>query len=209
MGAPVYSADYLEALAFTAEAFQYKTRKSTGVPYLTHLLAVAAMVGEGGGDEEQQIAALLHDYLEDIPGASADVLEHRFGRRVREMVEALSDCEGHPKPPWRDRKRTYIAQLRTKSPAVKLISAADKVHNCTSLLRDYATKGEQVFDCFNAKRAGTLWYYRALPDALAHGGWHHYLLDELIAVVRELHDRAGALPLLHDLTFPDSLDKTP
>lgn len=180
-----YSSRLDEALAFTAHAFRGKFRKSTRVPYLTHLLSVAALVGEGGGDEDLVIAALLHDYIEDVPGATAADVESRFGTRVRELVVACSDCEGHPKPPWRERKESYIAHLPHASHDVKLISVADKLHNSRCLVGDVTRHGVVIYERFNAGRDGTLWYYSAVVDALAHE-WDHWLLDQLRGEVGRL-----------------------
>lgn len=183
---PIYSAKLDEALVFAADAFRRTHRKGTPTPYLTHLLAVAAMVGEGGGDEEQIIAAVLHDWLEDIPGATASELERRFGPRVTRLVVALSDSTGHPKPPWRDRKERYLHHLRDAPHEVKLISCADKLHNCRSTTLDLRRSGPVVFERFNAGRDGTLWYYREVVGALGHT-WDHWLLDQLRTEVDELH----------------------
>ncbi len=190
MGAARYSVRVDEALAFVADEFRQKTRKGTDVPYLAHLLQVMVTVAEHGGDEEQLLAALLHDYLEDITDASAEVLERRFGARVRRLVEALSDSTSQPKPPWEERKQAYLARLRTESPDVKLVSAADKLHNATSVRRDYIAVGEAVFDRFTATREQTLWYYREVVDALGVG-WSHPLLDELRIEVETLLRAVG------------------
>ena len=95
---------FAEALAFTARAFSHKVRKGSGVPYVVHLLYVTSLVGEAGGDEDQLIASLLHDYLEDIQGAQVSELQERFGERVARLVLSLSDTTVHPKPPWLERK---------------------------------------------------------------------------------------------------------
>jgi GTP pyrophosphokinase len=187
---PQYSERLDAALGFVAEAFRSHVRKGSGVPYLSHLLAVSALVSEHGGDEDQTIAALCHDYLEDVPGATRGELASRFGERVARFVEALSDSVGQPKPMWEERKRTYLAKLAVESPELKLISAADKLHNATSILRDYRVQGEGVWDRFTATREQTLWYYRELVVALGTG-WTHPLLDELERVVEELHAAAG------------------
>lgn len=187
---PQYSERLDLALSFVAAEFRAHIRKGSGVPYLSHLLAVAATVSEHGGDEDQTIAALCHDYLEDVRGAHVSELEKRFGTRVAHMVEALSDCFGHPKPPWEERKRGYIARLASEPPELKLISAADKLHNASAILRDYRVKGEAVFERFTASRDQTLWYYREVLTALGTG-WTHPLLDELERVIEELHAAVG------------------
>lgn len=189
-GEPQYSARLDAALALAADAFRSHGRKASTTPYLAHLLQVMVTVAENGGDEEQMIAALLHDYLEDIPDANGDDVERRFGARVRRIVEALSDTQEHPKPPWEERKRAYIDALRDEPIEVKLVSAADKLHNATSTLRDHRALGDEVFERFTASKEQTLWYYRAILESLG-AGWKHPLLDELREVVTELHRVAG------------------
>ena len=175
---PCYGRSLDDALTFVAEAFRTKTRKGTDIPYLTHLLAVMALVGEHGGSEEQMIAALLHDTLEDIEGITRDDLELRFGGPVTDMVVALSDTTEHPKPDWRTRKTRYLTGLAQEGSWVKLVSAADKLHNLQCLRRDLARHGETIWARFNAGREDQLWYYRSVVEALGHG-WEDPLLDAL------------------------------
>lgn len=189
---PLYGPRLDQALAFVADQFRHRVRKGTAVPYLTHLLQVMVMVAEHGGDEDQLLAALLHDYLEDIRGASRDLIAERWGERVASMVEELSDSTTHPRPPWTVRKRAYIERLRDAHPAVKLVGAADKLHNARSVLDGLRRMGSAVFDRFSASREQTLWYYRAVADALATG-WEHALLDELLRVVDALEREAAAI----------------
>jgi (p)ppGpp synthase/HD superfamily hydrolase len=186
IGMDAYTTKLDQAMALATDSFRGIYRKGTKIPYLTHLMSVAAMVGEGGGDEEQMIAALLHDYLEDIDGSSREILVDRYGERVARLVVALSDSTTHPKPPWRERKEKYIRHLEDEPDEVKLISAADKLHNCRSIVRDHKAKGDEIFSRFTGKKSGTLWYYRALLPALAKG-WGHPLLDELHIMVKQLH----------------------
>ena len=171
------------------DAFRSRRRKATTIPYLTHLLQVMCIVAEHGGDEDQLVAAVLHDWLEDIPGADASVLEERWGPRVRRLVEALSDSTGEPKPPWEERKLRYLAHLRAQPAEVKLISAADKLHNCASIRKDHAVVGARVWERFTAGKKGTLWYYQAVSDALAVD-WDHPLHRMLAEEVRLLHAEA-------------------
>lgn len=185
-----YTARLDEALALVASAFRTHIRKGSGVPYLTHLLQVMVTVGEHGGDEDQMIAALLHDYLEDIEAATGDEVEERFGPRVRGLVEALSDSTTLPKPPWKERKEAYLAHLRDEPEDVKLISAADKLHNARSILRDLGVVGEALWDRFTGTKEQTLWYYRALIGAL-EADWKHALVDELRVVIDEVHAKAN------------------
>lgn len=188
--APCYGRALDDALAFVADAFRFKTRKGTDTPYLTHLLAVMALVGEHGGSEEQMIAALLHDTLEDIEGITRDDLELRFGGPVVDMVEALSDTTEHPKPDWRTRKERYLARLAQEGPWVKLVSTADKLHNLQCLLRDLNHHGDSVWNRFNAGKADQIWYYQSVLKALQKN-WRSPLLDELIVAVNSLAGVTG------------------
>jgi (p)ppGpp synthase/HD superfamily hydrolase len=183
---PLYDARMADALTFVAERFARQTRKGNGTPYLGHLLAVAALVMEHGGTTEQTLAAILHDYLEDIPGASFDEVSARFGRRVAELVRALSDAEdAEHKAPWRERKVTYLAKLADEPAEVKLVAAADKLHNATTLLRDVRRHGRATFERFRGKEEGTRWYHREVVVALRRG-FSHPILDELEAVVLDI-----------------------
>jgi (p)ppGpp synthase/HD superfamily hydrolase len=181
-----YSPRFDDAVALAVSAFRGIVRKQTTIPYVTHLFTVCALVGEHGGDEDQMIAAMLHDYLEDVPGARREDLESRFGERVTRIVVALSDSVTQPKPPWKQRKQTYLAHLRFEPAEVKLVSAADKLHNCSSILRDHREIGDRIFERFTADKANTLWYYDQVHQAIAHE-WHHPLADELGHAVRQLH----------------------
>jgi (p)ppGpp synthase/HD superfamily hydrolase len=181
-----------DALAFVAERFRHRARKGTRVPYLSHLLAVTALVMEHGGDADQMVAAALHDYLEDIPGASLVEIEERFGRNVARMVEALSDHQdaSRPKAPWKDRKSAHVAVLREAGRDIKLVSACDKLHNGRTLIGEQKRVGDEAFARFNAPKADTLWYYRAMLEALREG-WSHEVLDELDGVIAEIHTLAA------------------
>lgn len=190
MTSAAYSPRFDDAVRFALDAFRPITRKGSGIPYVTHLFAVTALVGEHGGDEDQLCAAMLHDWLEDIPGADRGVLAARFGERVAWLVEALTDSVEHPKPPWRERKERYLEHLRFEPPEVKLVSCADKLHNCRTLVMDHRALGDALFDRFRGRRDGTLWYYRAVTDALAEG-WEHPLQQELAREVAVLHARAN------------------
>lgn len=174
-----------DAADFTVRAFAGVIRKGSGAPYVTHLFAVSAFVGEFGGDEEQMAAALLHDYLEDIEGSSMDELTRRFGERVARIVLACSDTTIRPKPPWQERKDAHLAHLREQTPDVRLVAACDKLHNATCLLVDTTRDGDAAFECFNATKECVLWYYRAAVTAL-RDGWEHPVLDRLDVVVTEL-----------------------
>jgi (p)ppGpp synthase/HD superfamily hydrolase len=181
----------IDALAYAATAHAGQVRKGSSIPYFSHLLAVAAIVLEYGGDEDTAIAALLHDVVEDAGGQPrlADV-RARFGAAVADIVEGCSDADTIPKPPWRGRKETYIARLTGESAAVQLVSAADKLHNARSLLADHFEMGPALWDRFSGGREGTLWYYRTLVGCYSKAP--PALVRELDRVVTALESRATA-----------------
>ena len=188
---------FSQALVVACELHRTQARKGTGIPYVSHLLGVASIALEYGADEDEAIAAVLHDAVEDQGGVeTARRIEEQFGRRVAEIVLACSDTDIVPKPPWRERKEHYIAHVRDASPSVRLVSASDKLHNARSLLADYRQLGEALWDRFTGKREGTLWYYRELVNAFAHHG-RSPLVEELDRVVSELETmsaRPGSAP---------------
>lgn len=184
-----YSKRLDDAIALATDAFRGIVRKGTEIPYLSHLLQVMVYVAEHGGDEDQMIAAVLHDYLEDIEGSTEAELAERFGERVGRLVAGLSDSVTTPKPPWEERKRAYVAHLAHEPGELKLISCADKLHNAQSIHRDFRNIGDAIWDRFKPSRDQTLWYYREVVRALGKG-WSSPLLDELFAEVRSLHSSA-------------------
>ncbi|QIN83706.1 HD domain-containing protein [Rubrobacter tropicus] len=175
-----------DALVYAAGLHRDQTRKGSGIPYVTHLLAVAAIVGENGGTEDEVIAALLHDAPEDAGGkARLEDIRMRFGDLVAGIVAGCTDTYEDPKPPWRRRKEEYLAHLAEAPAPVRLVSAADKLHNARSVLADYRAVGEDLWDRFNGGREGTLWYYRAVADTLSGAGGGP-VVDELERVVAEM-----------------------
>jgi len=175
-----------QALLFATRKHAGQTRKGTPTPYISHLLSVAGLVLEAGGDEDLAIAALLHDVVEDCGGAPMlKEIRRRFGKRVAHVVEGCTDTDLTPKPPWRQRKEDYLKHLRTANADVRLVSAADKLHNARTILTDYREGGEAVWERFQGKRDGTLWYYRALLGEFRRGKSSR-LLNELERVVTEL-----------------------
>lgn len=184
-----------QALALASHLHRDQLRKGSGLPYLSHLLSVAALVIESGGDEDEAIAGLLHDALEDCADQiSADGLEKSFGPRVRRLVEACTDTppgfSGGKKPPWRDRKLGYMARLGSGEIPWR-VSLADKLHNARSILRDHRAVGDEVWERFSASKEETLWYYRSLTEAYRSAGADGYMLEELERVVGVLEWRAG------------------
>ena len=158
-------ARFERALLFATRKHAGQHRKGTTVPYVAHLLGVASLVLEAGGDEDLAIAALLHDVVEDCGGAPMlKEIRRRFGERVAHVVDGCTDTDLDPKPPWRQRKEDYIAHLRTADADTRLVSAADKLHNVRSIVATYREIGDRVWERFHGKRDGTLWYYRTLLD---------------------------------------------
>ncbi|MBN1395700.1 MAG: HD domain-containing protein [Pirellulales bacterium] len=175
-----------DAFAYAAALHARQRRKISGEPYLAHLMAVAAIVLEHGGDEDEAVAALLHDAVEDQGGRpTLERIRNRFGQRVAEIVSGCSDADETPKPPWRERKEAHLARLQNASPSIRLVVAADKLHNSRSLLRDYRRRGEEVWQNFRGGRDGTLWYFRAVAEVLKRAGGSP-LLEELDRVVTEI-----------------------
>lgn len=160
------SEKFTEALVYATQLHATQIRKGSGVPYIAHLLGVASIALEYGANESEAIAALLHDAIEDQGGAKIrDEIQQRFGETVASIVEGCSDTDISPKPPWKERKQAYIAHISLASASVRLVSAADKLYNAQSILKDYRQIGEDLWQRFTGKKEGTLWYYRSLVDA--------------------------------------------
>jgi (p)ppGpp synthase/HD superfamily hydrolase len=156
---------FLRAFQFAAEKHAGQTRKASTIPYVAHLMGVASLVLEAGGDEDLAIAALLHDVVEDCGGAPMlKEVRRRFGPRVARIVDGCTDADTYPKPPWRERKEKYLRHLKKADADTRLVSAADKLNNVRSILTDYREVGESVWSRFKGGRDGTLWYYRVLLD---------------------------------------------
>lgn len=183
------SSRFQDALVLAAQLHADQVRKGTKIPYLSHLLIVAGIALEHGAIEDEAIAALLHDAVEDQGGSRTyELIRERFGQTVADIVAGCSDTDQTPKPPWKERKLDYLKHLRSAAPSVRLVSAADKLHNATAILADYQTEGESLWSRFNGGREGTLWYYRALTDIFATVGPAR-LANLLDQVVSELERR--------------------
>jgi (p)ppGpp synthase/HD superfamily hydrolase len=186
---------FLRAFNFAAEKHAGQTRKASTIPYIAHLMGVASLVLEFGGDEDLAIAALLHDVVEDCGGAPMlKEVRRRFGPRVAKIVDGCTDSDTYPKLPWRDRKETYIRHLKSADAETRLVSAADKLNNVRSILSDYREVGESVWARFNGGRDGTLWYYRALLEVFLRPKPNR-LIRELELAIRELETTANAAGL--------------
>ena len=190
----VYSERLLIALDTAARMHAAQIRKSTHIPYLSHLLGTCAIAFEYGADEDEAIAALLHDAIEDVtPTEEARRTVAWFGQRVLRIVEDCTDADEHPKPPWRERKERYVAHLATVDKSSALVAAADKLHNARSIVADLRRLGDGVWTRFTAAREDSLWYYRAVVAALRDNPEHHpELVAELERTVSEMERLAGA-----------------
>jgi (p)ppGpp synthase/HD superfamily hydrolase len=181
---------FVVAVGEAVRLHAHQARKSTDVPYISHLLAVAGLVLEYGGDEDQAIAALLHDAPEDQGGTRVlALIRARFGHRVAAIVEGCSDTFEKPKPPWRPRKEAFLARLAHLEPDVWLVVLADKVHNARKIVDDLRVSGPATLDRFNGGRDGTLWYYgtgAAELTVVAPGP----LADELVVLAAEMRSLA-------------------
>ena len=182
---------YDDALLYASELHRAQVRKGTAIPYLSHLLSVSALVLKSGGDEDQAIAALLHDAVEDQGGETTlDAIRERFGERVAGFVADCTDAWSRPKPPWRERKEAYLAALPGRAPESILISLADKTDNARAILGDYRAIGDEVWSRFSGRREGTIWYYQSLSELFSK----HYpsaLADEFARTVAQFANPGG------------------
>ncbi len=180
---------FAEAFLFAERLHCAEVRKKTLVPTISHLMAVAALVLENGGGEDEAMAALLHDTAEDCGGRPVlDEIRRRFGDSVASIVEGCSDTLESPKPRWKPRKESYLEHLDTAPEANLLVSLADKVHNARSLAFEYRRVGDDLWQRFSASQEQTMWYYESLlaifrrrcPEA------HRLLVNELARALRDL-----------------------
>lgn len=184
----MFSERFTDALTFVAQLHATQSRKGGDVPYIAHLLGVASIALEYGANEDEAIAALLHDAIEDQGGAATrEEIRRRFGETVTQIVDGCTDSDTIPKPPWRQRKEAYIAHIPKASASVLLVSAADKLYNSWSILKDYRLIGDAVWERFQGGKDGTLWYYRSLVEAF-HTTGSTPLIDEFERVVDELEN---------------------
>ena len=174
------------ALGFAFQLHKNQYRKGSHIPYFAHLLAVTAIVIENGGSENQAIAALLHDAVEDQGGyETLQKIEEQFGSEVAEIVEGCTDAFTDPKPEWKGRKTAYLTKLKQSPDSILLVSLADKVHNAHSILRDLQSNEKNIWDKFKGGKAGTLWYYQSLVK-IFNTSPYPYLTSELSQVVTKI-----------------------
>jgi len=185
------SSRFSEAFLYAFQLHAQQVRKGTHIPYVAHLMSVTALVLEAGGSEDEAIAALLHDAVEDQGGLrTLAEIRARFGDLVASIVEGCTDATVHPKPAWQKRKEDYIAHLVDASPEVRRVSLADKIHNARSILQDLRESGSSIFSKFNGDKNGTLWYYSRLAEVFKQVETN-YWVDELIRLVDQIQTLAG------------------
>ena len=189
---PFLTERFDNALQFAHGVHRSQPRKDTTIPYVSHLLSVAGLVLESGGDEDLAIAALLHDAVEDAEDMSGEEMSDRirakFGDRVADIVDGCSDAKSSPgesKPPWRSRKEAYLEHLRSAPHDVLRVSIADKVHNARSIATDQDRFGEELWKRFSSTSEESRWYYTSLRDIYKERISDSYLIKELdIAIAR-------------------------
>lgn len=162
-----------QALALAVEAHNGQLRKGTQIPYIAHPMGVASIALEHGADEEQAIAALLHDAVEDGGVEYAQRIREQFGQRVADIVQGCTD--GVPdgsgtKEAWQPRKERYLAHLKEATADILLVSGSDKLHNARAIVEDLLRIGPAVFDRFSATKYQTVWYYESLASIFAQRG---------------------------------------
>jgi (p)ppGpp synthase/HD superfamily hydrolase len=198
------TARFTEAFAFAAALHRDQMRKTSeprdtddapGIPYISHLMSVAALALENGADEDVAIAALLHDAVEDRGGqATAKLIGELFGERVQRIVVGCSDTDVRPKPPWKERKLAYIAHLKDADSDTRLVSLCDKVHNARSIVRDFNEVGVVLWSRFSEKDPmAHAWYYRALASELQRDN-PPALWEELRRLVEQIERAAVTSP---------------
>jgi (p)ppGpp synthase/HD superfamily hydrolase len=177
---------FQRALTYAARLHATQFRKETTRPYIAHLLGVTSTVLTHGGDEDEAIAALLHDAVEDQGGKPRlREIRRTFGARVARIVDGCTDADTEPKPPWRERKKKYLRHLRKANSSVRLVSAADKLYNARETLADFQTHRHSLWSRFKGGKEETLWYYESVAKILAAKGPKD-LVEELKSVVTEL-----------------------
>ena len=183
---PLLSDRFSEALVYATQLHNNQVRKGSNIPYISHLLSVTALVLEDGGSEDEAIAALLHDAIEDRGGnKTRQEIKVKFGDKIAEIVEGCTESDIIPKPPWKERKLATINKLRYASPEVRRVTLADKVHNARSILSDWYRIGDEIWERFKTGKTGTLWYFKSIAEVDKELG-SSYLGEELVRVIAQL-----------------------
>ena len=183
------------ALALAIEAHYGQKRKGTEIPYIAHPMGVASIALDHGADEDQAMAALLHDAVEDGGQHFAKIIRDQFGERVANIVQGCTDGvpnENGIKEPWLVRKERYIAHLRQSSDDVLLVSGSDKLHNARAIVEDLLNIGHSVFDRFTATPDQTIWYYETLSEIFTERGTPIAKpLADTVAIMKQLANQAA------------------
>lgn len=187
-----YSKRFDDALLYASDLHRYQVRKGrSDIPYITHLLGVASIVGENDGTEDEVIAALLHDAPEDCGGIKQlENIRNKFGDRVAEIVAGCTDTYEEKKPEWWGRKKAYVTHVANASESVRLVSASDKLHNARAILADLRSLGDELWKRFKGGKEGTLWHYRALVNAYKEASTNP-VVEDLDVTVSEIERLAG------------------
>lgn len=183
---------FLDAVEYAFYLHAGQKRKGTQTPYISHLMGVSSLVLEHGGTEDEAIAALLHDAVEDQGGKDTlEAIHTLFGSKVATIVKGCTDALETPKPPWKQRKEKYIKHLRqTRNKSVRLVSASDKLHNARAILADYRQHKEKLWKRFNVGKNDQLWYYGELVKVFRRKGPRSLAaeLDSVVAALKDLTD---------------------
>ena len=180
------TSNFEQALIYATQLHANQTRKVDKIPYISHLMSVSALILEAGGTEDEAIAGLLHDAVEDQGGkATREEIRQKFGETVVEIVDGCTETDITPKPPWKERKIQYIENIRNGSDSVKLVSQADKLHNARSLLIGYQNQGDKLWDYFSGSKEDKLWFYGELLKIYQQGNVN-FMTVELERILAEL-----------------------
>ena len=182
------TSNFEQALIYATQLHANQTRKVDKIPYISHLMSVSALILEAGGTEDEAIAGLLHDAVEDQGGkATREEIRQKFGETVVEIVDGCTETDITPKPPWKERKIQYIENIRNGSDSVKLVSQADKLHNARSLLIGYQNQGDKLWDYFSGSKEDKLWFYGELLKIYQQGNVN-FMTVELERILAELNN---------------------
>jgi len=180
-----------DALVYAARLHAGQARKGSDTPYISHLMSVAALVLEYGGSQDQAIAGLLHDAIEDQshgePQRLRGEIRRRFGEEALAIVEGCTDTDEDPKPEWIVRKRRYIARLSHEDSSVALVAVADKLHNARTMFADYRAIGDELWCRFNAPRDSQLKYLMSIANAVENQV-PSAIIVELREIIGQLED---------------------
>ncbi|MGB3651692.1 MAG: HD domain-containing protein [Rivularia sp. (in: cyanobacteria)] len=178
---------FAQALVYATQLHANQTRKVDKIPYISHLMSVSSLILEAGGSEDEAIAGLLHDAVEDQGGkATREEIRQKFGETVVEIVDGCTESDITPKPPWKERKVNYIENIRNASDSVKLVSLADKLHNARSLSIGYRNKGDELWNYFSGSKEDKLWFYGELLKIYQQGNIN-FMTVELERILQELN----------------------